>query len=479
MIRFLLNDQVVSIEQSRPDMTVLEYLRTKAEQRGTKEGCASGDCGACTVVVAEPYQGRLRYLNINSCITFVGSLHGKQVLTVEHLQHHGAFHPVQQVMVERHGSQCGFCTPGFMMSMFALYKNCDQPTRKDVENGLAGNLCRCTGYRPIIDSAMSLAGMSGQDAFSLQEAKTLEQLSAILTETPTGHLQDQLRHFFVPTNLRALMTLLEAHPEAKLVAGGTDLALTVTQQLQQPEVLVYTGRVAEMQTLELTESELQVGGGVRYCDLESLLHHHFPAFAALLERLGSLQVRNQGTLAGNVANASPIGDTPPVLLALNATLQIRTEETRQSIGIDDFFLGYRQTALPKQSVIERIDIPRLNHEKLFVFKVSKRLDDDISAVCAAFLITLKEGIVVASRLAFGGMAAIPARAHHAEKALLNQPFTEAGILAAQAALAQDFQPIDDVRASGHYRLQVAQNLLLRAVFETESAGTALEVVQYA
>ncbi|RDL45394.1 xanthine dehydrogenase small subunit [Marinomonas piezotolerans] len=480
MIRFLLNEQLVSLDNCSPDTTVLEYLRTKAEQRGTKEGCASGDCGACTVVLVEAKNGRLQYINVNSCITFVGSLHGKQLLTVEHLKSSGALHPVQQAMVEQHGSQCGFCTPGFIMSMFALYKNIAQPSRADVERGLAGNLCRCTGYRPIIDAALSLAGKGVTDQFSQAEASVYQQLRDIEETLPTAELSFANRRFFVPCNSDELADLLQRYPEAQMVAGGTDLALAVTQQLQQPDTLIYLGRVAQLQCLEEHKDRLVIGAGVTYSDAEPLLHKHFLPFAQLLERLGSLQIRNQGTLGGNVANASPIGDTPPVLLALNATLHIRTGHTYQQIAIDEFFTGYRQTALPKNGFIERIDIPIDHQQTHFVYKVSKRLDDDISAVCAAFSITLEDNMVVAARLAFGGMAATPARAFKAEQALIGQLFSEAGIIAAQQALTEDFSPIDDVRATGSYRLKVAQNLLLRAALEHQSTtDEPMEVVQYA
>ncbi|SBS29749.1 4-hydroxybenzoyl-CoA reductase subunit gamma [Marinomonas aquimarina] len=480
MIRFLLNDREVCLENSAPEMTVLEYLRTKAEQRGSKEGCASGDCGACTVVVAEVVKQRLRYRTLNSCITLVGSLHGKQLLTVEHLQQHDALHPVQQAMVDQHGSQCGFCTPGFIMSLFCLYRNDHQPTRAEVERALAGNLCRCTGYRPIIDAALSLAGQGVADALAQQEAAVATRLTDMLQQPISASMQAGQRHFLVPTSSDELLAQLTAHPKAQLVAGGTDFSLTITQQLQQPDTLIYTGRVAELTQIEESEQWLKLGAALSYTDVEPLLQQHFPSFARLLERLGSLQVRNQGTLGGNIANASPIGDTPPVLLALDAILHLRSPAGRHTMPIAEFFTGYRQTKLPTSGFIEAIEIPLQPERQLYVYKISKRLDDDISAVCAAFSIELKDGVVQQARLGFGGMAATPARAFHAEQALLGQPFSEQGIEAAQQALAQDFSPIDDVRASGAYRLQVAQNLLLRAVLEQDNpTAEALEVVQYA
>lgn len=484
MIRFLMNDREVSIEHCAPEMTVLEYLRTKAEQRGTKEGCASGDCGACTVVMAEAVGNRLQYRNINSCITLLGSLHGKQLVTVEHLKQQGALHPVQQAMVDLHGSQCGFCTPGFIMSMFALYKSCDLPSRADVEHALAGNLCRCTGYRPIIDAALSLAGKGTEDAFSQQEAMTYSRLVKMLAQYPSGSLQEGARRFLIPSSSDELLALLVQYPDAKLVAGATDFSLTITQQLQQPGTIIYTGRVAELAQIHETERAIHIGAAVSYSDAQSLLHKHFISFADMLERLGSLQVRNQGTLAGNIANASPIGDTPPVLLALDASVQVRSPEGRSIIPMAEFFTGYRQTKLPVSGFIESIEIPLQPERQLSVYKISKRLDDDISAVCAAFSIELEDGKVRHARLGFGGMAATPARAFAAERALTGQPFTEQGIQAAQQALAQDFSPIDDVRASGAYRLQVAQNLLLRAVLEKaleqdNPNEEALEVVHYA
>ena len=472
MIRFLLNDQLQGLDGVAPSLSVLQYLRTMIVRTGTKEGCAAGDCGACTVVVGELIDDALHYKAVNSCITPVGTLHGKQLITVEHLQTDAGLHPVQQAMVDCHGSQCGFCTPGIVMSLFAWWQQIRQGTgnadRHGVEIALSGNLCRCTGYAPIVRAAEQSLSIDGADTLGAQREQVIAQLQSLRGEP--GQLTSGSQQFVVPDSSQAVARLLAAHPQAQLVAGATDLGLEFTQQLKQPDMLIYTGNVKELNALEETDGALIIGGAVTYSRLQPLLQGHFPAFAQLLDRLGSLQIRNQGTLGGNVANASPIGDTPPVLLALNARVNLHSDGGSRSIPIESFFTGYRKTVMAPGEFIESIVIPKLQDgDVLRVYKISKRFDDDISAVCLALWLQFEGDIVTAVRIGCGGMAATPARAFKTEQALLGRPFDAAAVTAARQALAEDFSPIDDVRASAAYRIAVAGNLLTRARLEREGA----------
>ena len=477
MIKFLINDAECRLDLVDPHCSLLDYLRETLQKKGTKEGCAAGDCGACTVVIGEALDGSIRYRAIDACITPVASLHGKQLLTVEHLRQGNKLHPVQQAMVDCHGSQCGFCTPGFIMSMFAYRKT--QPNPERINEALAGNLCRCTGYRPIIDAAIQMYKLPLADQFSASQESLVRALEAIAADGEEIALQQGDKQYFAPRRVIELARLLQAHPEARLIAGGTDLSLESTQLLREFGTLIYTGRVAEMLQVEETDSAIEIGAAVTYSDCADALVRHYPDLAELLGRLGSLQIRNQGTLGGNVGNASPIGDMPPVLIALNAQLQLRRADQTRRLPVQDYFIGYKRTALQTAEFIERIIVPRpLAGYAFRVYKISKRLEDDISACCGAFHIKVEAQRVSDARIAFGGMAEIPARARHCERALIGQAWNEATIGAAMEALSDDFRPISDFRASAAYRLAVSQNLLKRLYWELTSSAQQVRVTHY-
>lgn len=482
-IKFLLNNELVKIENLDPNTTVLQYLREEQFKSGTKEGCASGDCGACTVVLAEldtENSGELTYKSINSCITFVGNLHGKQLITVEDLKEGAQLHHAQQTIVDNHGSQCGFCTPGFVMSSFALHKQNNTPNRAEVLEALAGNLCRCTGYRSIIEAAMTSSEDAGEDSFAKHYQATVAALTE-LEQLPTPALTGNGHNYIAPKNIDELATELTNEPRSTLVAGGTDLALSVTQNLATIDKLVYVGNVAELTTIEETETEIIIGSALPYSEFIDTLHHYYPDLGEMIERIGSKQVRNTGTLGGNVGNASPIGDMPPALIALGATMTLHVQGQERTILVEDYFVDYKKTVLKPSEFIKSIQIPKPTQgQTLKLYKISKRIDDDISAVLAAFFIeqeiTENGQKVTNVRLAFGGMAAIPKRGPAAEAALLNQDLTNESIAQAKEALATDFQPMSDVRASDKYRMTVAQNLIEKCYLELQSAN-AREVIE--
>ena len=461
-IRFLLGDKPLALAGVPPTLTVLEWLRGQARLPGTKEGCAEGDCGACTVVLAEPAGDGLRWRAVNACLLFMPALDGRQLLTVEHLRDaDGALHPVQQAMVEQHGSQCGFCTPGFVMAMFALYQGGGAVTREAAAEALGGNLCRCTGYRPILDAAVESCAAPAADRFSAGAAKTAARLRA-LDDGAGLALDVPGQRYFAPVELDELATLRLAHPDAVLLAGGTDLGLRVTKRHEVLAEVISIEKVAALREVAWDGDVLRLGAGVTYAEaLPSLAALH-PEVAALVRRIGAGQVRERGTLGGNLGNASPIGDTPPVLLALGARLVLRRGEAQRELPLEEFFLGYRQTALAQGEFIEAILVPRPAPEALLrVFKVAKRFDQDISTLCGVFVVQVQDRVVREARLAWGGMAAVPCRSARAEAALVGQPWGEAAVRAAMAALCDDLHPLSDFRGSAAYRLKVAQNLLLK------------------
>ncbi|MGM0570240.1 xanthine dehydrogenase small subunit [Marinobacter sp.] len=486
MIEFLLNGRMEKVDQADPNLSILEWLRTKMRLTATKEGCASGDCGACTVITGTPDQsGSIRYEAINSCISLLGSLHGKELITLEAFQQEPG-HPVQRAMMEKHGAQCGFCTPGIVMSLVALHADREGTAPDDhrLLEALSGNLCRCTGYRPIVDAGRQAmvqawipdathpaAGLGSSQAPG--ELTAIHRGSSITLTTPGGPRYD------APVSLDELRTLRRTFPESRLVAGSTDLALEITQQLKTLDHLISVERVAELKDCKQQGEELVIGAAASYQRFRGPLSGLWPAFDSMLERLGSLQIRNRGTLGGNIANASPIGDMPPPLIALGATLVLDGPDGERRLPLENFFHDYKQTDLKPGEFVHsvRVPVPRAN-ERLYIYKVSKRLDDDISAVLGAFRLTVDNGVVTDCHLAFGGMAATPARALWAEAALKGQPWNDDSVTAAITALASDFSPLTDARASAGYRLQVAGNLLRRALLASTSSET-LMVTDYA
>ena len=477
-ITFLLGDTPRTLRGFDPAMTVLRYLREVERRCGTKEGCAEGDCGACTVVLGKPDGDGMAYQPVNACILFLHALDGRQLLTVEDLHVRGApLHPVQQAMVDHHGSQCGFCTPGFVMSLFALAH--DAPDRADIGAALAGNLCRCTGYRPIVAAAGAVRAEPVIDGFAVGAAETARTLTALRNPSPLA-LDVAGTRLYVPTNADDLVELLAAHPEATILAGGTDIGLWVTKGHRRLPVVISLEAVEGLEAIELRDGCIEVGARVTHEALLPVLAGPYPAFAAMLRRFGSRQVRTRGTLCGNVANGSPIGDAAPALIALGAEVRLRGSGGVRTMPVEDYFVGYRQTALALGEFVERVCVPLPRPgESFHMWKVSKRFEQDISAVCGAFRLTLDGERIVDARIGFGGVAAIPFRARATEAALIGAAWNEATLVRARAALAGELRPISDMRASAEYRRAVACNLLTKLHAESWSPGSTPALAEMA
>ncbi len=454
MIRFLLNGLDVALDNPDPTMTLQDYLRETRGLTGTKEGCNEGDCGACTVSVASLEGDSLTHRAVNACILFLPQLHGKSVHTVEGITGpDGELHPVQQAMVDHHGSQCGFCTPGFVMSLYTAHRD----GRTDFDDVLAGNLCRCTGYAPIIRAAEAAAAIA-QPKWLVDEADHIRALD-------DG--QDlMLDDGFLPATLDSFANWYAANPGATIVGGATDVGLWVTKMLKNIAPVVFLHRLTELAEIKTTAEGIRIGAGVTIARLRGAMAGLHPDFAELLRRYGSVQVRNSATIGGNIANGSPIGDSPPALIALGATVTLRHGKDRREIPLEDFFIAYGKQNRKPGEFVESIFIPA-QPDTLRCYKISKRFDQDISAQCGCFNITVKDGTVTAARIAFGGMAATPKRANAVETALIGQPWNEETIRAAMTKLATDYQPISDMRASADYRLKTAANLLQRYYVESD------------
>ncbi|MBV1701820.1 MAG: xanthine dehydrogenase small subunit [Hyphomicrobiales bacterium] len=467
-LRFYFGNELHELDSCAPTLTLLDWLRLEMAKTGTKEGCAEGDCGACTIVVGRLEAGRLTYRALNACILFLPTLDGCQILSVEHLKAGRTLHPVQQALVDFHGSQCGFCTPGIVMSLFALWLNQSNPDIGRIEDVLAGNLCRCTGYRPIIDAAMSLRANPDRDLDPwLRDHADMQSKLLALADDETLSLQSAEGRFLSPATLPDLARLVLQEPQAILVAGATDVGLWVTKGMQQPNVVIALNRVEALTQIHASAQETSFGAMVPLTKLRDVMGAMHPQIDELLRRFGSEQVRNSGTIGGNIANGSPIGDLPPVLIAMNARVVLQRGETERSLPLEAFFLDYKKQDRQQGEFVTRIIVPGLAPQSLFhVSKITKRMDEDISAVCGAFWLELRDGRVLAARLAFGGMAAVPKRAAKAEAALVGEIWSHAAAQAAAHALDLDFSPLDDWRASAAYRRQVAANLLKRLAFET-------------
>lgn len=475
-IRFILDGTLHEISDADPTETVLNYLRYKLARTGTKEGCAEGDCGACTVVLGELEGDRVRYRAVNACILFLPVLDGKELVTVESLrQLDGSLHPVQQAMVDTHGSQCGFCTPGIVMSLYAHYREGLPADVDSINNTLAGNLCRCTGYGPIIDAAREMGHVPANenDGQSCAEALKALRRSEMLALSGKSMVTGAVRKYFAPVTMEELADIVLRYPEATMLAGGTDVGLWVTKQHRELETVIYVGGVDELKSIKDTGDTIEIGAGVTYTDGMAALGAHYPDMGELIRRIGSVQIRNSGTIGGNIANGSPIGDSMPALIAAGASLVLRQGVEQRAMPLEDYFIDYGKQDRTPGEFVEKVIVPKPPVNQHYrAYKLSKRFDQDISAVCGGFSVIINNGTVTNSRICYGGMAATPKRAAATEAALEGKPWTLETVKAAMQAMEADYTPLSDMRASAAYRMASAKNLLMKAFVEiSETAET--------
>jgi len=482
VLRFWRNGKEIKLENIAPSRTLLQILREDLNSKGTKEGCAEGDCGACTVVVAQEQNNELVYTAVNSCIRMAHSVSGHAVWSVEDIiSNDGTLHPAQSSMVKAHASQCGFCTPGFVMSLYAMYENYTKKniaiTPRIAQSALTGNLCRCTGYRPIIDAAVSMNQIE-QPQSSQQNSKTilkaLKELKVSINEDWKKIKKGNPKaaaSYALPQTLQELLHLKSEYPNAQLIAGSTDAGLQVTKQFKQFDHIIDLTQVSEIRAIEEYPHHIAIGAGVKLTHAFEELLKDRPQLKNYLMRFAGLPIRNSATLGGNIANGSPIGDSMPLLISLGASVVLSSVQNKKvknrEVLLENFYTGYRQSILTQREVITWIKVPKPHsNEILRAYKISKRFDDDISAVSLCINLSISNGKIAFASLGVGGVAATPAKAYETEKFLLDQPFNMNTLIKAKKILSKEFKPLSDMRASAGYRKQLLENLVQRFAVET-------------
>ena len=472
-IQFLHNNRLVEIDFSKetehtPTTTVLQYLRKSHQHKGTKEGCAEGDCGACTVNLAEISNNELKYTAVNSCLLFLPTLHAKQLITIENLGTSNDLHDIQKAMLQTDASQCGYCTPGFAMSMLPLFKQKSIPKKEEIQLALAGNLCRCTGYRPILDAAMQIAGKNSPDKFTENEQLVIQELNKIHEQTNLIEIQNNSTVYFMPQNLNEALRLRNEKPNAILISGSSDIALKVTKKYEHLNEIIDLSHLNELNFIEKTKKTVLIGSGTTLETIKDQLSDIFPALREMLTVFGSRQIRNVATLGGNIGSASPIGDSLPILMAYNAIVHLQSAEGKRQIAIREFITDYRKTQIATNELIVTIEIPVTEKKKIIkYYKISKRKDLDISTVSAAFELELdKASNVLVFNAFYGGMAHKTSHASNVEQFLVGKKWNEEHINLAKALVKEDFKPISDARSGAEARLLMAENLLFKFYLET-------------
>ena len=465
-INFVLNDELISVKDIETNTTVLNYLRNDKKLTGTKEGCASGDCGACTAVIGEIKNNKIQYKSINTCITFLYSLNAKHLITVEGIEKQN-LHPVQNSMIDKDGSQCGFCTPGIVMSMYGMYINNVKPTNQNIDKFLSGNLCRCTGYIPIKNS---IKEMYKYKKNIMETKKNYDQLKKIKKNNIL--IKKNKSKFFIHYDLKSLLKDLNKTSESYLLTGGTDLALKVTKKRKNLKNIFYLGSNEELKYISLKNNNIHIGASTPINEIIPVLEKYYPNFAKMFERYGSEQIRNTASLGGNIGSASPIGDSLPVLMSLNSKI-ITTGKNKKIISFDDFFIDYRRTKLAKNELVKEIIIPLHKKNILKCYKISKRIDDDISSIFMSINARLENNTIKFIKIVCGGMASTPKIAKLTQDYLINKEFTIDKIKEAKNIIKKDFNPLDDVRASKEYRTKISQNLLERFFNEENNISSSI------